>query len=188
MSKNYKGGYKLIDLEKVDFLELEVGAVIKGIHAKIESSYAKALMLTGIVIDGVEKNDVMISELKVVDGSFVFKAYGYEITVTDEDEVEAVEIHVPVVKSVTSSAEEKEIDIKDGDEYLLSSTNEDGTTFKFPNDCHLIITSSAYKTFENKIYGYILGGAFCEIIIPKEVELYVKRVGNMILVSINEEF
>ena len=58
MSKNYKGGYKLIDLQKNDF---EDGGVdIIGIHHAIESSYAKALLLTGIVIDGVEKNDVYV--------------------------------------------------------------------------------------------------------------------------------
>lgn len=188
MSKNYKGGYKLISLDKIDMLEIEIGVEIAGIHKAIESSYGKPLLLTGIVIDGVEKEDVYIGEMKVIEGSFVFKAYGYEITISAEDEVEAVEIHVPVVKSVTSAEVEKTIDIKDGDEYLLSSINEDGTTFKFPNDCHLIITSSAYKTFEDKIYGYILGGASCEVIITKEVELYVKRVGNMILLSINEEF
>lgn len=178
--KNFKGGYKLISLEKVDMLSLEVGVVIKGIHEKIEASYGKPLLLTGIVIDEVEKNDVYIEELKVVGGSFVFKAYGYEITIDDEDNVEAVEIHVPVVKSVTSSAEEKTIDILDGDEYLLSSTR--GTKFILPNECYIVTD------------GFVSTNAQCDAISSKNAgetyvnvvngcEVIIKRIGSIIFLS-----
>lgn len=182
MSK--KGGYKIIDLKHTDFLSLEVGVVLAGIYASIESSYNKPLMLSGIVIDGVEKNDVYIEELKVVDGSFVFKAYGYEITIDDEDNVDAVEIHVPVVKSVTSSATSKDIDILDGDEYLLSSTNEDGTIFKLPKECYLVgelnfivNSSGASDGITNHINNET------KIVVLQNKEIYIKRLKNMILVT-----
>lgn len=180
--KNYKGGYKLIDLEKNDMLSIEVGVVIKGIHKAIESSYGKPLLLTGIVIDGVEKNDVYIEELKVDEGDFVFKAYGYEITIDDEDNVEAVEIHVPEIKSVTSAAETKDIDIQDGDEYLLSSTRENGTKFIFPNECY--ISGIGLNTEEEDEYlttmsNHGIGGT--NIGVKKDMEIYIKRVGNVIL-------
>ena len=179
--KNYKGGYKLIDLEKNDMLSIEVGVVIKGIHKAIESSYGKPLLLTGIVIDGVEKNDVYIEELKVVDGSFVFKAYGYEITIDDEDNVEAVEIHVPVIKSVTSVAETKDIDIQDGDEYLLSSTREDGTLFILPNDCYLLVLNDLVGS---SILSYSShSGGTTNVSVDKNSEIYIKRIGSMIFVS-----
>lgn len=179
--KNYKGGYKLIDLEKVDMLEIEVGVVIKGIHKAIESSYGKPLLLTGIVIDGVEKNDVYIEELKVVDGSFVFKAYGYEITIDDEDNVEAVKIHVPVVKSVTSAAESKDIDIQDGDEYLLSSTKAStGTGFHFPSGCLLLMDGNVA---DNILSGYASSQEDSYIQCPTGVEIKIKRIGGIILVT-----
>lgn len=182
MSKNYKGGYKLIDLEKVDMLEIEVGVIIKGIHKAIESSYAKPLLLTGIVIDGVEKNDVYIEELKVVDGSFVFKAYGYEITINDEDNVEAVEIHVPVKKSITSSETTYDLlTVEDGDEYLLSSTNEAGTQFTFGNQFNLVVCEGI--SGENKPLISWLNDGTTQLQIAQYAEIMIKRIGNTLLVG-----
>lgn len=85
-SKNLKGGYKLISLRGVD-LTTETETTIKGIYESIEASYHKPLLITGIVIDGVEKNDVWVNELKVVDGDYVLSIYGYEVTITAEDEL-----------------------------------------------------------------------------------------------------
>lgn len=185
MSKNYKGGYKLISLDKIDMLEIEVGVVIAGIHKAIESSYGKPLLLTGIVIDGVEKNDVYVGEYKVVDGSFVIKAYGYEITISADDEVEAVEIHVPVVKSVTSSAETKEIDIKDGDEFILSSTRENGTNFILPNDVNGLIISGVDGDYTSFLDGFSSIHGECNIMLLKGVECYVTRIGGIVMVALD---
>lgn len=183
--KNYKGGYKLIDLEKKDImLELEAGVFIKGIHKAIESSYGKPLLLTGIVIDRVEKNDVYIEELKVVDGKFVFKAYGYEIIIDDDDYVEVFEIHVPVVKSVTSADDTKTIDMQDGDECLLSSTREDGTIFILPSECYLVgyNETGALIGVEN----HTTDNNTTLTLAPNDDlnEVYIKRIGNIILVSV----
>lgn len=67
-----KGGYKIIDLQGYDF---NSSMVIEGIHERIESSYDKPLLFTGIVIDGVEKNDVFATPS--VNGD------GYDVTLYD---------------------------------------------------------------------------------------------------------
>ena len=87
MNKNLKGGYKIIPLDK-DLEDLEGTLKINGIYEKIESSYRKPLLLSGISIGGVEKNDVFINKLEVIDGDFVISdIYGYKITIDDEDNV-----------------------------------------------------------------------------------------------------
>ena len=55
-----KGGYKLIDLKDSKFTVGGDGVTIKGIYNSIENSYNKPLILTGINIGGVEKNDVFV--------------------------------------------------------------------------------------------------------------------------------
>lgn len=90
MSKNYKGGYKIISLLGISLVADE-SVTIAGIHKAIEASYRKPLLIEGIVIDGVEKDATWVKELKVVDGSFVIEIYGMKLTITDEDEVEVEE-------------------------------------------------------------------------------------------------
>lgn len=91
--QNGKGGYKLISLLLVD-IELALvgtGATIKGIHESIEASYGKSLQLTGILVNGVEKNDVRVA-VEVVDGDYVIKdVYGYDLTIDADDVVIATE-------------------------------------------------------------------------------------------------
>ena len=67
-----KGGYKIIDLKGYDF---NSSMVIEGIHERIESSYDKPLLFTGIVIDDIEKNDVFATPS--VNGD------GYDVTLYD---------------------------------------------------------------------------------------------------------
>lgn len=79
-----KGGYKLIDLKDTDFT-FDTGITIKGIYDSIERSYNKPLVLTGIVVSNVERNDVFVN--------FVDNSGNYEsdisatekITVTNAD-------------------------------------------------------------------------------------------------------
>ena len=68
-----KGGYKIIDLKGLDF---STNKVIDGIHESIEDNYGKPLLFSGIVIDGVEKDDVFANV--VVNGD------GYDVTLYDE--------------------------------------------------------------------------------------------------------
>lgn len=78
-----KGGYKIIDLKGTNLTTAEA-VTITGIYDKIENSYHKPLLLSGIVIDDVEKNDVYVQP-QLSSTSYVFELYGYTLTITDED-------------------------------------------------------------------------------------------------------
>lgn len=184
MAKTYKGGYKIISLARLSLVAGAEALTIKGIHHSIEASYGKPLLVEDIVVDGVEKNDVWVKELKVVDGAFVIELYGLKLTITDEDEVTAEEIEV-VIKSITTAEDEMDVAIEDGDEILLSTTNEDSTDFNLPEECHLIITGGLNdETLITYVSSFGLGGEnypYVRLIAGKEV--YIKRVGNVILLS-----
>lgn len=140
MSKNYKGGYKLISLNGVDVTSMGEGVTIKGIHEAIESSYGKALMLCEIVIDGVEKNDVYVETIVVDSGSFKFTALGYDFTISDEDEVVAVEHEEKPSLSIKTDDVNISVDNEDisyiaeigvgyAGKHIISVENESGAKF-----------------------------------------------------------
>lgn len=80
-----KGGYKLIDLKDSKFTVGGDGFTIKGIYNSIENSYNKPLILTGINIGGVEKNDVF-ADFAVDSGNYVANISATEkITITNAD-------------------------------------------------------------------------------------------------------
>lgn len=80
-----KGGYKLIDLKDSKFTVGGDGITIKGIYNSIENSYNKPLILTGINIGGIEKNDVFV-DFAVDSGSYVANISATEkITITNAD-------------------------------------------------------------------------------------------------------
>lgn len=79
-----KGGYKLIDL-KDSKLTVGKGVTVKGIYNSIENSYNKPLILTGINIGGIERNDVFI-DFNNYSGSYVANISATEkITITNAD-------------------------------------------------------------------------------------------------------
>lgn len=79
-----KGGYKLIDL-KDRKLTVGDGVTVKGIYNSIENSYNKPLILTGINIGGVERNDVFIY-FADDSGSYVANISATEkVTITSAD-------------------------------------------------------------------------------------------------------
>lgn len=80
-----KGGYKIVDFRDVN-IETENGAVITGIYDGLENNHRKAVMISGVVIDGVEKPNCFV-DCEITDGSYTFKAYGKTFTVTAEDKV-----------------------------------------------------------------------------------------------------
>ena len=80
-----KGGYKLIDLKDNKFTVGGSGIPVKGIYNSIENSYNKPLILTGINIGGVEKNDVFV-DFNDDSGSYVANISATEkITITNAD-------------------------------------------------------------------------------------------------------
>lgn len=96
-----KGGYKIIDLKGND---LTSTSTIDGIYESIEGNYRKALLLSGIVIDDVEKDDTFVTA-NVTGDNYVIIAYGRTITITPDDEVSSVlnvsgigKLDIPVIE------------------------------------------------------------------------------------------
>ena len=87
-----KGGYKLIDLKEN---KLTVGGeevTVKGIYNSIKNSYNKPLILTGINIGGVERNDSFI-DFAFNSGNYVANISATEkITITNADLVTVANI------------------------------------------------------------------------------------------------
>ena len=79
-----KGGYKLIDL-KDSKLTVGDGVTIKGIYNSIENSYNKPLILTGINIGGVERNNVFINFSYDSDNYVANISATEKITITNAD-------------------------------------------------------------------------------------------------------
>lgn len=87
MSKNYKGGYKIVSLNGVSLVASATPVTISGIYDAIESSYGKPLLLSDIVVGGVEKNDVYVDSYEVVSSKYVIKAYGLVLEIASTDAV-----------------------------------------------------------------------------------------------------
>lgn len=81
-----KGGYKIIDFADVALTTAGAAVTIEGVYEAIEASYRKPLLLSGLNIDGTEKNDVFATPT-TSDGNYVFTVYGKTITVTAADAV-----------------------------------------------------------------------------------------------------
>lgn len=80
-----KGGYQIVDFDDTD-IKSDGGATIMGIYEQIEGSYRKALLASGIVIDGVEHRDTWIDPTHA-ENSYTFTAVGKTFTVTHDDKV-----------------------------------------------------------------------------------------------------
>ena len=76
------GGYKIIDLKNKSITT--TGVTIKGIYKEIEGSYRKPLLLTHIVINGVEKNDAFVNVV-VQTSIYKFSLYGYSWEINSAD-------------------------------------------------------------------------------------------------------
>ena len=80
-----KGGYKLIDLKDSKLTVGGEGVTVKGIYNSIKNSYNKPLILTGINIGGVERNDIFI-DFAYNSGSYIANISATEkITITNAD-------------------------------------------------------------------------------------------------------
>ena len=80
-----KGGYKLIDLKDIKITVGGSGVTVKCIYNSIKNSYNKPLILTGINIGGVERNDVFIN-FADNSGNYVANISATEkITITNAD-------------------------------------------------------------------------------------------------------
>ena len=80
-----RGGYKIIDFGDVNILT-EGGATVTGIYEDIKKAHRKAILISGITIDNVEKPDCFV-DCDVSGSNYTFTAYGKTFTITNADKV-----------------------------------------------------------------------------------------------------
>lgn len=80
-----KGGYQIIDLHDTNF-KVGVAVMKSGIHDKIEGSYRKPILLSGLMVANVEYPDTFV-EVKVNASAFEISAYGMKIKIENTDTV-----------------------------------------------------------------------------------------------------
>ena len=79
------GGYKIIDFKDVNILT-SGGATVTGIYDGIKKSHRKAILISCVTIDGVEKPDCFV-DCEVSGSNYTFSAYGKTFTITNADKV-----------------------------------------------------------------------------------------------------
>lgn len=79
-----KGGYRIIDFGDVNITS--TGVTVSGIHKAIESSYRKAILISGVTLNGVERRDCFV-DCTNASGNYTFSAYGKTFTISAEDKV-----------------------------------------------------------------------------------------------------
>lgn len=97
----FKGGYKLIDFKENNIV-LTKPTTIKGVYDAIEHNYRKPTLITGLVIDSVEKEDTFVNFEHV--GNVYNGLLGMTandkvlfITITNEDVVTIIENTITLV-------------------------------------------------------------------------------------------
>lgn len=96
MTKNFKGGYKIVSLNGNDLASGD-SFVVSGLYENLVNSYKKPILVTEIVIDG-EKQQDSFAVVKQSDGGYKIDVYDYALTVTSEDSVSAVAL--PEITSI----------------------------------------------------------------------------------------
>lgn len=106
MTKNFKGGYKIVSLNGNDLASGD-SFVVNGLYENLVNSYKKPILVTEIVIDG-EKQQDSFAVVKQSDGGYKIDVYDYALTVTSEDSVSAVAL--PEITSIGDG-----LDLTDGE-------------------------------------------------------------------------
>lgn len=134
---NLVGGYQIVDFKNIDFARVN-DFEIPGIYDLIEGTN-KVLLITGIVIDEIEQNDVYVSK-QTYGSDFIINLYGYTLYIQDNDVVtkttkniwktiNATQSTVVLAqdgfyKIVNSTGSYAEIDIKNAQMLFLQYTHE----------------------------------------------------------------
>ena len=80
-----KGGYKIINLGDVNLITGSA-TTIPGIYDSFKNSHRKAIMLSGITIDGYKRADTFINYF-ISDIKCSFTIYSKTFTITNENKV-----------------------------------------------------------------------------------------------------
>lgn len=78
-----RGGYQILDLNDTNLVSGN-GKTIGGIYDLIEGNYRKPILLSGLVIDGIEQADVFV-QFTVSEDSFKTEIAQGSIVITDDD-------------------------------------------------------------------------------------------------------
>lgn len=121
-----KGGYQILNLQNKD---LQYSPTIPGAYEVVEGNYLKPIMISGIVIGGVEKPAVY--RQPVVSGSsYVFEnVYGYDVTLTDSDTLSLASTQFATRAYVDQKALLSNIVDSDGNNRFKVWDLVDGSTF-----------------------------------------------------------
>lgn len=80
-----RGGYHIVDFNDTN-ITAEAGATITGIYEGFEGSYRKAVLVSGVTLEGVEQRDTFV-DVTHSDNAYTFTAYGKTFTVSNTDAV-----------------------------------------------------------------------------------------------------
>ena len=79
-----RGGYHVLDFKDKNITV--TGVAIPGIYEGIEGSYRKAILTSGITLNGVEQRDTFVDPV-YSNNSYTFVAYGKTFTVQKDGTV-----------------------------------------------------------------------------------------------------
>lgn len=94
---NKKGGYQIIDLKDFNFSEKSYSYTLTSNEGKkffdnIIGKDKKPLLVSNIVINGVEKNDVIVNDYNIInlgeEWQLIFNMYNYQFTISYQDDIE----------------------------------------------------------------------------------------------------
>lgn len=131
MSK--KGGYLIIDLKNKDLTSLDYDTFsqdeLKEMYDILEHNNHKHVIISGIVIDKIEKND-FITEVyySKLDNEYRFKVYGLIIILYRDDKTKEVYISLGDLLAIVSGSTDSEGKIK------INYSN-----FPYTNNLHLLV-------------------------------------------------
>lgn len=92
---NKKGGYQIIDLKDFNFSEENYSYTLTSNEGKkffdnIIGKDKKPLLVTNIIINGVEKNDVIVNDYNIInlgeEWQIIFNMYNYQFSISYQDD------------------------------------------------------------------------------------------------------
>lgn len=129
MSK--KSGYLIIDLKNKDLLqltnELFTQTELKEIYELIEHNYHKNVLVTGIVINNIEKNDY-ITNIYYSNNAYTFKVYGLIIELSQDAKTKRLSLTLTDTLTYVSGVTDSEGIIK------INYSD-----FPYTNNLHLLV-------------------------------------------------
>lgn len=79
-----RGGYQMVSLKNLNIKSTPI--LINDVYDTIENTMYKPIMLTDIVIDGVNKNSLYV-EISTNETNYVIDLYGGTLTITNKNMV-----------------------------------------------------------------------------------------------------